>query len=705
MGGVKKGRGPAAAPPFVPLAGEMGGEWDRVEAALLGDGLPAVSERCAAGGEAEGAGSSSHSFDFPGEAPAGTWNPEFAPLEAEAYLLQMSHEDGNRSWAVRVGRGGSVYSLRGEFGEAMPPQRLEGAPWVDTVLQWVGVDTGLNDPAAGRPWFVHQAGAYMRDPDLEGHPFYSPTLAARCTARECSVSSWGQQAHVPTNFTSPILFTTRLRDCGRGVLEYSVALHNMGESRLKYFNVPWTAVRSASLRDVFHGSGSGEEIGTAFPTEWDWPSPGLRHLNPVPSFGEDLPIPSAAETGGYTLFAQEVEARTPFPAPKGLSLVIGAGGCRASPGHSKSWSLSTVKCSLEPLPAEPSPNSCRQCDLILRVVERDVAVRIRGVLHWAYQAKSLYFWPAEEEGTPTAAEIFAPGDVLRVERPPGKPWDENLALGFVHGVDARSRVRVGGTNPRRDAVVYTVNYMQAEVAPGETLVKRSYILSGPLKGMAEEVEAAWVPETSTNLLTADYAGQGRALHLFIAKEDSPTDDSPQSFGVGLAEDFPFCQGRCSSVCEGLSAPGPALRPLFSVSCGGAYYVGFDPYGLSPTSTSSVRPWRCIEGPDPLERPEWKVLGWFSPGEGGCDRLLGEKSRLDVDICEKLRRQNDGGDAGQEFLGDRTVPKTRRRSAFLVVIVTVAILGGFVGFFLHRRRRLRELRLRLAREQIALRGSL
>ena len=684
----------------------MGGEWDRVEAALLGDGLPAVSERCTAGGEAEGAGSTSHSFDFPGEAPAGTWNPEFAPLEAEAFLLQISHGGGNRSWALRVGRGGSVYSLRGGFGEAMPPQSLEGAPWVDTVLQWVGVDTEQNDPAAGRPWFVHQAGAYMGDADLEGRPFYSPTLAARCIARECSVSSWGQQAHVPTNFTSPVLFTTRLRDCGRGVLEYSVALHNIGndESRLKYFNVPWTAVRSASLRDVFHGGGPGEaleEIGAA------WPSPGLRHLNPVPSFGEDLPIPSAAETGGYTLFAQEVEARTPFPGPEGLSLVIASGGCRASPGHSKSWGLSTVKCSLEPLPAEPSPNSCRQCDLILRVVERDVAVRIRGVLHWAYRAESLYFWPAEEEeGTPTAAEIFAPGDVLQVERPPGRPWDENLALGFVHGVDARSRVRVGGTNPRRDAVVYTVNYMNAEVAPGETLVKRSYILSGPLKGMAEEAEAAWAPETVTDLVKADRAGQGRVLHLFIAKEDSPpTDDSPQRFGVGLAEDFPFCQGRCSSVCEGLSAPGPALRPLFVVSCGGAHYVGFDPYGLSPTSTSSVRPWRCTEGPDPLARPEWKILGWFSPSEGGCDRLLGGKVRLDLDMCENLRRQDDGGDAGRGFLGEKIVPKTAFL-VFLVVIVIGVILGGCVGFFfLHRRRRLRELRLRLAREQIALRGSL
>ena len=80
-------------------------------------------------------------------------------------------------------------------------------------------------------------------------------------------------------------------------------------------------------------------------------------------------------------------------------------------------------------------------------------------------------------------------------------------------------------------------------------------------------------------------------------------------------------------------------------------------------------------------------------------------RLDVDMCENLRRQEDGGDAGRGFSGEKIVPKTGR-SAFLVVLVTVGILGGFVGFFfLHRRRRLRELRLRLAREQIALRGSL
>ena len=97
---------------------------------------------------------------------------------------------------------------------------------MDTVLQWVGVDTEKNDPAGGHPWFVHQAGAYMREPDLVGRPFYSPTLAARCGGNECTVASWGQQAHVPTNFTSPVIFITRLRDCGGGVLEHVVALHN-----------------------------------------------------------------------------------------------------------------------------------------------------------------------------------------------------------------------------------------------------------------------------------------------------------------------------------------------------------------------------------------------------------------------------------------------------------------------------------------------
>ena len=691
----------------------MGAEWAAAEAALLRDALPPPAEGCA--GEGGSGAATSFTFEFPGAAPDGTWNPEFAPLEAEAFLLEIAHAGGNRSWAARVSPGDSVYSFRGGFGEAMPPQALDGAPWVDTVLQWVGVDTEKNDPAGGHPWFVHQAGAYMREPDLMGRPFYSPTLAARCGGNECTVASWGQQAHVPTNFTSPVIFITRLRDCGGGVLEHVVALHNavpppgsgQPPARLRYFNVPWAAVRSGSLRDAFHGGGPGEREQAAGVV---WPSSGLRHLNPIPAFGEDTPIPNVDATGGFTLFAEAVEALAPFPVPRSqggaeLSLVIAAGGCGPSPRHSESWGLPTVRCALEPT-AEPAPASCRHCDFVLRAerpqgsaeVEVGPSVRVRGVLHWAYQGSALFFWPADGEST--GGTPFAPGDVLRIERPPGKPWGENLALGFAHGEDSDrppeariSRVRVGGTNPRRDAVVYTVNYMN-EVAPGETLVKRSFLLSGPLQGMAEEA-AVWGQQTLTRKLGESTLPSGsRAVHLFAPPTVGGT---RASFGAGLGPGPQFCGGRAESVCEGSSAPGgggAGARPLFSVTCGGGHYVGFDQYGLAPApgeggregEVPSQRPWRCAAGAE-AGRPEWKLLGWFVPDSCDLDGPGGLRSaRLDVELCENLLPKEERGEGARS--AERTGTSVGAGTASVagpLACAAVVLLAGAGALVLWRRR--------------------
>ena len=70
-------------------------------------------------------------------------------------------------------------------------------------------------------WFIHQAGAYQKDPDLRETPFFSPSIAKYCnsTRRECGFVSWGQQAHVPTCFKSSVLYFTRYKDCGGGLLE------------------------------------------------------------------------------------------------------------------------------------------------------------------------------------------------------------------------------------------------------------------------------------------------------------------------------------------------------------------------------------------------------------------------------------------------------------------------------------------------------
>jgi hypothetical protein len=58
----------------------------------------------------------------------------------------MEHLDSNsnRTWRLRVGSGGNPYSFVGAFGEAMPPQAHDQAPWIDEVWQMVAVDTSKN---------------------------------------------------------------------------------------------------------------------------------------------------------------------------------------------------------------------------------------------------------------------------------------------------------------------------------------------------------------------------------------------------------------------------------------------------------------------------------------------------------------------------------------------------------------------------------
>ena len=96
------------------------------------------------------------------------------------------------------------------------------------------------------------------------------------------------------------------------------------------------------------------------------------------------------------------------------------------------------------------------------------------------------------------------------------------------------------------------------------------------------------------------------------------------------------------------------RPLFSVTCGGGHYVGFDPYGLAPApgeggregEVPSQRPWRCEAGAE-VTRPEWKLLGWFVPNSCDLDGPGGLRSaRLDVELCEHLLPEEERGEGAR-----------------------------------------------------------
>ena len=168
----------------------------------------------------------------------------------------------NRSWELRVGRGGHIYSLRTPaLGETVPPQwRSTGdtSPWNDEVWQGVAVDTSLNSGES--KYFIHQSGTYMKDAALE-EPFYSPQVAAELdwAHRSFTTINWGQHAHVG-NYTndnpnddwqSHLLYYTRFRDLGQGLIEVSLGFYNYGPDHLNYFNMPWGGVRRTSTEYVF----------------------------------------------------------------------------------------------------------------------------------------------------------------------------------------------------------------------------------------------------------------------------------------------------------------------------------------------------------------------------------------------------------------------------------------------------------------------
>ncbi len=206
-------------------------------------------------------------------------NPPFSEEHAFQARLVNTSTDPKKSWDIRIGKSGTVYSMKGSFGEAIPPQWRDPAseygpyfaPWMDEVFQTVFVVTALNDAPDNR-YFHHQAGVYLRDtndnPDITGRyadangggvvPFYSPYLGGIAntnmtgtTNRSYRIVSWPQQAHIPTDYTSDIICYTEYRDVGQGILEVNHVVYNFGVYTQNYMNLPWSGVRDTSFGHHF----------------------------------------------------------------------------------------------------------------------------------------------------------------------------------------------------------------------------------------------------------------------------------------------------------------------------------------------------------------------------------------------------------------------------------------------------------------------
>jgi len=595
---------------------------EEIDFTLLQSILPPISEACDSHFSSAQANSDQQtSSTFTYSDGSSDWDSSSAPYEPQLFLAEMSHDNignSNHSWTMRLGSAGNVYSFRGAYGEAMPPQGLSNAPWVDEVFQTVSVNQAKNQNS-GKKYFIHQAGTYTKDsPYTDNNPFHSPNIAKHCSGRTCMFGAWGQQAHIPTFHESAALYFNSYTDCGDGVVEFTSAIHN-AETDLEngddftYFNVPWTGIRKSVLRDILVSDKDSQDLTQVYPLK-GWPD--------MTSGDEEVD-----NTGGYITFAEElqvsdeVNAATPYVMPsengESLRLIVNKNNpFRQSQIHSDRYGEHCGYLRINP--TFHVATGCRDCNLWFENSRTGEGVHVVVTIHWNWISSvysHIYFCPRGVTDADMNA-IFRQGDEVLIKyNNSGKPAEENFALTHVYGrqndlVDnwAPYRVRFGGTvSTERDANIYTIN-TRLEVDPGDTYVYRQYLITGEYNGM-EAQGKAWVEEAyEVHIPLGELEGDD--IHLFSADETS--------FTVAVGS------GTCPqgvNRCTGKSAPGYNLIAHFAITCGSNSYVGSDRYAFSParaSDTDNVRSYVC-DGETNDTRPTWQLLGYFQ--DGSCDFLL------------------------------------------------------------------------------------
>ena len=197
------------------------------------------------------------------------WSLDFNEnLVFHSRLEYINELDSSKNYDLRIGKGGQIYSFKGSFGESIPPQwrhpnwvedtyggGTSYAPWVDEVWQIVTVDGQLNNPPDSS-YFIHQSGVYLKTPD-QIQPFYSPIVSEHYNDYDQSYSivNWGQQAHTEdnenTNYKSNILYYTRYKNLGKGIIQIDNMIYNFGQDNISFLNVPWGGVRASNLNHFF----------------------------------------------------------------------------------------------------------------------------------------------------------------------------------------------------------------------------------------------------------------------------------------------------------------------------------------------------------------------------------------------------------------------------------------------------------------------
>ena len=380
-----------------------------------------------------------------------------------------------------------------------------------------------------------------------------------------------------------MLYYTRFKDCGDGVLETTWTYHNMDGSPYtpNYLNVPWGGFRPSVFKNVL--------VANVDRASMDEPVIGGWGVNP-------MYLPDLDSTGGFSIFTQDLPAPSPPPLvlPTGLLLVAGGSATLNSVrgGHQSIrvplQSTATVGgnelSELRFTNNNPdSPNFGEYFDT-------------NGVWHWAWAGTGMFVLLKDATLADWNSK-FSSGDAIGVAFTPsdGIPLAENLAQAFVHGVGASTppgarkigRLRYGSTpDAQRDYFVTTVNAF-VSISAGNIYQNRQFFITDKYVNLLHSGSNPaddWVDEVDESDTVQD-ASTGTTVELFSSSGNP-------DFGVSTGG----CGGQ-QAVCTGTTNPGSGRRAHFTVTCGSDTYVGPDLYHFAPVGddfglAAAARPYRC-----------------------------------------------------------------------------------------------------------------
>jgi len=361
--------------------------------------------------------------------------------------------------------------------------------------------------------------------------------------------------------------------------------------------------------------------------------------------------------------------------------------CEASPNHPKQQGITLLHLLLNPTVKIQTGFSDPSKTLLFTNVRTGVSLPVLSIYHWSWDGIHLFFYPLETHVmAKNVNNIFAAGDSISVSYSmEGKTKEESLSLSFVHGTDkgrkevsdnewlrAASMIRYGNGsgNTPRDYTVFTV-IVPVTINPGETFVKRQYMITNLLKNMDEQ-SLSWVSEVEQKLYTREELVNvevGQTVYLFSTlpettaggeKADMGCDqdnnddvnDCLKVFSAALHNDISANKGDVgiTSVvvhCKGSTVPmAKNTAAFFFIDCGSDNtYVGSDLYRFASKEQSSttvddiiLRPYVCkienTEEEEGITRPSFKLLGYFD--EGSCGAIVtGYRYEEDLPVAFKV----------------------------------------------------------------------